>query len=124
MPDISEFHEIQHSGRTWRSLGQGKEGGYPIWPIEEYLARRHHGPAVAKRIARLNPNGKEEGLRPRGWHPHACLSWMTGVDGEMVSDFIAQHGRKVFRAIPKSAFMKVGGRRKLISRQWLIENGH
>jgi len=61
-------YTIFHNGVTWHSLGTGPRG-HQIWPIEEYLIRVKHTPNVAARIKRLNPNGKEEGARPRGWHP-------------------------------------------------------
>ena len=61
-------HSIVHSGAMWISLGTGPHGN-PIWPIDEYLVRTKHTLSVAERIRRLNPNGKEEGYMPRGWHP-------------------------------------------------------
>ncbi len=61
-------YTIEHNNKTWISLGTGPRGR-PIWPIEEYLIRTKHTKNVSERIKRLNPNGKEEGARPRGWHP-------------------------------------------------------
>lgn len=60
-------YSIEHSGQIFVSEYRGAD--LRIWPIEEYLARRKHSPPVAARIKRLNPNGKEEMTRPRGWHP-------------------------------------------------------
>ena len=73
---MKSAHTIPHSGKVWRSLGFGPSGG-PRWPIEELFARcgskwgpPNFGPKVRARIKRLNVHGKEEGVQPRGWHPH------------------------------------------------------
>lgn len=60
-----------NSGYPFRPIGRDEITGLMVWPIEEYLARTNHGPRVAERIARLNPDGKVEGHMPRGWHPKA-----------------------------------------------------
>lgn len=64
---------IEHSGGKWESLGfaygEWVKREVPVWPIGEYLARTSHGPAVKTRIERLNPKGKPEGDKPRGWNP-------------------------------------------------------
>lgn len=62
-------HTVRHSGGSWTSVGYDERVGAHIWPIEEYLARRNHGPNVAARLKRLNANGKPEGELPRGWDP-------------------------------------------------------
>jgi len=111
------MYVISHSGGTWGSLGRGK-GGNQIWPIQEYLVRTNHSRNVAERIERLNPNGKEEGEAPRGFH------WSPSTKYEAfqrrcttISAFIARFGREAFRKLPPEAFVKVGGRRRVISEQ-------
>ena len=68
-------YSVTHSGQTFVSLGDAGRDFWgfilPIWPIEEYLARTWHGARVAARIKALNPNGRAEGERPRGWYPHS-----------------------------------------------------
>jgi hypothetical protein len=81
-------HTIEHSGWQFRSVGTGKVRRAPIWPIQEYLVRTKHGPAVRERIARLNPNGKEEGERPRGWHP----SFLFRAHGKRAKVFARKMG--------------------------------
>lgn len=106
------MHEITHSGHTWELLGRDKFTT-AIWPIGEYLARRKHGENVAERIARLNPNGKSEGERPKGWHPTYRASIFLDVIS--VSEFCKRHGTAAYHTLPKSAFKKLQGRKKAIS---------
>ena len=115
------MYVISHSGGTWGSLGRGKNGGQ-IWPIQEYLVRTNHSPAVAERIERLNPNGKEEGEWPRGYHRSASTSLAAYTKRcYSISDFIRRFGREVFRSLPRQAFVKAGGKRRVISAQ-VVEN--
>ena len=113
---------IRHSGQSFTSLRYGKYA--PVYPIEEYLVRRKHSPAVAARIKRLNPNGKEEGSRPRGWHPQGRAVW--AMDVVSVDWFRRNHGSAALRALPRSAFSKTGGKRRAISmvayQEWLCDN--
>lgn len=106
---------VTHSGQTWTSLGRTKYG--ELWPIGEYLARTKHSPAVAERIRRLYPHGKEEGSMTRGWHPHprSCgHRWET--DAVTVCEFIAKFGRAAYRALPRTALVR-DGHRKAITRR-------
>ena len=61
-------HTVEHSGKVFTML-RLSPNGLPVWPIEEYLVRTNHSPAARERIARLNPDGKEEGATPIGWEP-------------------------------------------------------
>jgi len=99
---------IRHSGRSFTSLGF--DGRYFIWPIDEYLARTNHGPAVQARIRRLNPNGKPEGELPRGVH----LKHRSGhLDAYGPREFIRRFGRLAYQDLPREAVHHVG-HRKLI----------
>jgi hypothetical protein len=109
---------IDHSGVHWISGGRGPNG-YAVWPIDEYLVRRRHRPEVAARIRRLNPNGKEEGSRPRGWHPHA-RSRRYDLDLVSVDQFIKRFGRAKYRSLPREAFYR-DGHRKGIKFQYAME---
>lgn len=108
---------IEHSGRSWSSLGLWPiRGGLfvEIWPIEEYLVRSKHKPTVAARIARLNPNGKPEGEAPRGIHytrtiRHSCLDVVSR------ETFEKKWGKGSYRRLLKSAFVPMGGRRRAVS---------
>ena len=66
---------VKHSGMVFLSTHKAPSRDraldhlVSVWPISEYLARTKHKPTVAARIRRLNPNGKPEGDRPRGWNP-------------------------------------------------------
>ena len=65
---------VAHSGGEWTCLGWDWVTGMRVWPIDEYLARTNHRPTVADRIRRLNPDGKPEGAKPRGWNPKPRMS--------------------------------------------------
>lgn len=109
----------RHNGREFTSIGTS-ERGYMIWPIEEYLARRKHTPAVAERIRRLNPNGKEEGSRPKGWHPNQRNHWLLH-DCVPIRKFREMYGSAALRSLPKGSFMKLGGKRRAITMMAALE---
>ncbi len=100
-------HTIEHSGRTWTSLRIGPNGRH-IWPIEEYLIRRKHTKSVAERIARMNPNGKEEGGVIRG------VFWKRWRDNSFCGDFV--------RARKGEPWTHKLGRRKYVTKIYRMQN--
>lgn len=105
---------IRHSGWSGVSVGYDERLERYIWPIDEYLARTKHGANVAARIRRLNPDGKVEGERPRGWHPSGNFGYdgrrrtrehgsrcalCEGTAASMVKATAGQRGQNVVRAI-------------------------
>ena len=58
---MSDLRHIEHNGIVWTSRGLGP-AGYPIWPIEEMIARCPFlVPLEIKALKYLYPEGKEEG---------------------------------------------------------------
>lgn len=111
------------NGAVYRSAGRGRHAF--IWPIEEYLTRTKHRRRVRERIARLNPAGKEEGDAPKGWHPHHRAVWGTGWLSDLMgrSAYERKFGAGSYGRLPRDAFIKTGGKRKAITRLWLVEHG-
>lgn len=66
---VTRHLQIEHSGHVFNSCIWSYSAHAYVWPIEEYLCRTNHTKSVAERIERLNPLGKPEGERPKGWNP-------------------------------------------------------
>lgn len=108
-------------GYAFSPVAVDERSGERVWPIEEYLARRRHGPAVRERIRRLNAKGKIEGEWPRGWHPHRrSQSFMH--DTMSVRRFVEKFGRAAYQEVPKRAFIR-NGHRKAVSMNYVCEMG-
>jgi hypothetical protein len=122
--DAAGIRIVDHdTGAIFRSLG--KRARSHIWPIEEYLDRTKHGRQVRQRLMRLNPEGKEEGCTPRGWHPHHRSAWGSGWFSDLIgrAGFEEKFGPGSYGRLPKEAFVKTGGKRKAVARLWVVEHG-
>jgi len=106
----------------FRPIGFNAALGVSVWPIEEYLARTKHRPTVRERIRRLNPAGKAEGERPRGWHPASTFG-MARWSGDLVRsrDFDRRWGKGAFGRLPKAHKVRLGGRRFAVTFSRLLE---
>ncbi len=89
-----------------------KEPWADVWSRNRFKV----GPDVRHRIERLNPDGREPGLRPRGWHPSATLirDWSRDLVGP--KQFIAEFGRAEYRkAIAGGWFFRQGHRKAMMA---------
>lgn len=116
---MKEILRVSHHGVTFVAYERGPNN-ILVWPIKEYLIRKQHSRNVAERIEKMNPEGKEEGFIPRGWHPHHRFNhFMMCTIGPR--DFIRKYGRERYRLLPKEAFVR-NGHRKAIQIKWTINN--
>lgn len=104
---------------AFRPLGWEPGQRNYMWPIDEYLARRKHGPRVAARISSLNPNGKPEGAKPRGWNPHPHISRWE-IDSMPIHVFVRRYGADLYRKIPRQALIRQG-HRKAVAMAWIVD---
>lgn len=74
-----------------------------------------HTPGVIARIERLNPQGIEQGARPRGWHPKR-RAWEYALVAMVMSkgEVIRRYGREVWDCIPRDRVLK-DGRRQFVA---------
>lgn len=109
-PKERAIWDLHYGAYPFMPIGTSRTRGGYVWPIEEYLVRTRHGPAVRERIARLNRDGKLEGEEPRGWHPHG-RSYRFWRDTVPVRYFIRVFGRAAYHGLPKEALMRRGHRK-------------
>ena len=86
-------------------------------PLEAYFARNRHTPNVQRRIARMNPDGVEEGFAPRGFRPKRSL-WEHKMLMNIVSvrEFRQRWGDPALMWLAHCGrIVKLGGKRRAIT---------
>ena len=85
--------------------------------LDEYFAARPHKPNVADRIARLNPNGIEEGCMPRGWNPKRTFKYARVMsDIVSISEFKAKWGDHALMWLKiQNRLVNLGGKRRAVT---------